>query len=166
MNLRKYAPLAGAVVSVLVILLGLIVFISACALPDSLSVSNTYVSSYSFGADFYTEMYNVTYKAVDQLKYIADGLETGFSRVLTCLSAVAKGIGVLVISIGLISLGRSIPAVLDLIPAKAPKASEPAVQPVAEVEAVQEAEVEAPVEEVAFEEIEAAEAAEDNTEAC
>jgi len=128
MDKRKLAPVIGAACSLLIILLGVIVFFSACGLSESIGFGSTYVSSYSFGADFYTEMYNVTYKAVDQLQYIADGLETGLSRVLVSLRALAKGVGVLIISLGIFSLTRFIPDVLELIPCKTRKAEAAAAQ--------------------------------------
>ena len=114
MNIRKFFPLVSFVLAIVIIIMGACVIGTANDLRTSLSVSDTYVSSYSFGADFYTEMYNVTYKAVDQLKNISDGMEAGVGRILTALRAVAKGIGVLTMAVGFAVMANALPAVLNL----------------------------------------------------
>jgi hypothetical protein len=114
-NIRKFFPLVSFVLAVVIIIMGACVIGTANDLRTSLSVSDTYVSSYSFGADFYTEMYNVTYKAVDQLKNIGDGMEAGVGRILTALRAVAKGVGVLTMAVGFAVMANALPAVLNLI---------------------------------------------------
>jgi len=116
--LKKLLPAAiTAAIALLVFILGLVVFCNAGSLSESVYVGTTYASSYSFGADFYTEMFKITYKAVDQLNNIGSGLGTGFSRVLTSLRAIARGIGVLIMSLGLLSLSRAVPALLEVLPA-------------------------------------------------
>ena len=115
MNIRKFLPLVSFVLAIVIIIMGACVIGTANDLRTGVSVNNTYVSSYSFGADFYTEMYNVTYKAVDQLKNLGDGMETGMSRILEALKVVAKGIGVLTMAVGFAVMGKALPAVIELV---------------------------------------------------
>ena len=118
---RSISVLVSAALSLVIFVMGLVVFCNAGKLAESIYVGTTYASSYSFGADFYTEMFQITYKAVDQLNNIANGISSGFGRVLTALRAVAKGVGVLVMALGLYSLNRSVPALVELLPEKKTK---------------------------------------------
>lgn len=115
---KTISALVSAAISLLIFVLGLIVFCNAGNLAESIYVGTTYASSYSFGADFYTEMFKITYKAVDQLNNIGNGIASGFGRVLTSLRAIAKSVGVLIMALGLFSLNRSVPALVDLLPEK------------------------------------------------
>ena len=141
-NKHTLSVLISASISLLIFILGIIVLCSAGKLAESIYVGTTYASSYSFGADFYTEMFKITYKAVDQLNNIGNGIASGFGRVLTSLRVIAKGVGVLIMALGLFSLNRSVPALVELLPEKPAVKTEP-VQDAAAEETLPEAEAEA-----------------------
>lgn len=100
MTMNKTAKIIGIVVGSLIIVMGLYMLIAAMSTSTGAYFSTTYTFDYSFGADFYTEMYGVTYDAVGQLNKIANGLESSFDKTLPLLQIIAMGIGMLIIAIG------------------------------------------------------------------
>ena len=100
MTMNKTAKIIGIVVGSLIIVMGLYMLIAAMSTSTGAYFSTTYSIDYSFGADFYTEMYGVTYDAVSQLNKIANGLDAAFDKTLPLLQIIAMGIGMLIIAIG------------------------------------------------------------------
>ena len=100
MTMNKTAKIIGIVVGSLIIVMGLYMLIAAMSTSTGAYFSTTYSIDYSFGADFYTEMYGVTYDAVGQLNKIANGLDAAFDKTLPLLQIIAMGIGMLIIAIG------------------------------------------------------------------
>ena len=75
----------------------------------SFSKSSQYQSSYSFGADFYTEMFGVTYKALSELNDISTDIAANFSRLNNSLNAeiglAVESLHYLIFAVGIAMVG-------------------------------------------------------------
>lgn len=94
---KKLIQLVGILVGIAIIIAGVNLTNNA---PSPVSIDTEYAISYSFGADFYTEMYGVTYDILSQLKNISRGLTSNFGRML---SAMYEVISALIITLGTIT---------------------------------------------------------------
>lgn len=100
MTMNKAVKTIGIIIGVLIIAAGLNLLIASLSAPASISVGSTIALDYTFGADFYTEMYGVTYKAVKQLNNLGYAISAGVGKTLPLLKLIASGISVLVMSFG------------------------------------------------------------------
>lgn len=95
--MKKIFQLVGIVVGIAIIIMGA----SLCSSAESGAyIGTTYAVDYSFGADFYTQMFSVTYDILSQLNSMATGITSNFTRALHALS---KGFGMLTIAIGMVT---------------------------------------------------------------
>lgn len=70
---------------ILILIIGLCGLISGKSAKDKLKKASfdssfTYAQSYRFGADFYTEMFGITYKMLDQLNGISSDIKSNFAE--------------------------------------------------------------------------------------
>lgn len=93
---KKLIQLVGILVGIAIIIAGVNLMNNV---PSPVSIDTEYAISYSFGADFYTEMYGVTYDILSQLKNISRGLTSNFGRML---SAMYEVVSALIITLGTI----------------------------------------------------------------
>lgn len=94
---KKLIQLVGVLVGIAIIIAGVNLMNNV---PSPASIDTEYAISYSFGADFYTEMYGVTYDILSQLNNMASGLRGNFGRVL---SAMYELVSTLIIVLGTIT---------------------------------------------------------------
>lgn len=88
----------------IVFVLGILAVCGALFGSHSYVTSSSYHASYTFGADFYTEMFGVTYEALQQLNEISRDLGTNLRRLTETMD---KYFGVLLIAAGLLVMGSS-----------------------------------------------------------
>lgn len=84
---KKSGAQVALVLGVVIVLLGGILLAVGCnqfanmeTASSDFSSSHEYASSYTFGADFYTEMYGVTYDALNQLNNFSSNTASNFSQ--------------------------------------------------------------------------------------
>lgn len=94
---KKLVQLVGVLVGIAIIVAGVDLMNNV---PSPVSIDTEYAISYSFGADFYTEMYGVTYDILSQLNNMASGLRGNFGRML---SAMYELVSTLIIVLGTIT---------------------------------------------------------------
>lgn len=97
---------------------------------SSLSTSTQFQLSYSFGADFYTEMFGVTYKTLQQLigmssdnakniaaatNTIVSGMQDGMNRISSQISSL---LAYVILAIGLATTGLSFGKLFVWVPAE------------------------------------------------
>lgn len=84
---KKLIQLVGVLVGIAIIVAGVDLMNNV---PSPASIDTEYAISYSFGADFYTEMYGVTYDILSQLNNMASGLRGNFGRMLSAMYELAS----------------------------------------------------------------------------
>lgn len=89
--MKKY-NIVGLTIGVALIVLGIYT-----AFGYSTSSSSQYVDSYTFGADFYTEIYRATQRAVYNLNVLDDNVECAVEFALRVLGLFIAAIGGLVV---------------------------------------------------------------------
>lgn len=94
---KKLIQLVGILVGVAIIMAGIGLMNSA---PSPASIATEYALDDSFGADFYTEMYGVTYDILSQLQNISRGLTSNFGHLL---DAIYEVVSTLIIVLGAIT---------------------------------------------------------------
>ncbi len=97
--------IVGIVSGVAIIVLAIVMLSGANNLSISaLSTSSQFQLSYSFGADFYTEMYGVTYNI---LKQLGDMSSDNAANIALATNTITKSLGYTILAIGLGVLGLS-----------------------------------------------------------
>ncbi len=89
----------GAIVGLAIIVVGVVMLCNAPA-SGNFHKSYEYISSYRFGADFYTEIYAVTKGILDQLNGFSEGIAYSFNAVQSALAGIYRAIAWLIICMG------------------------------------------------------------------
>lgn len=87
-NKQKLVNIIGVCVGIAIVIAGFQVIASA-----NISIGIQHVSSYTFGADFYTEQYAATASAVNELNEIAQGLTEGINILIRACGSIISAIG-------------------------------------------------------------------------
>ena len=96
--MKKYIDLGGIIAGAVAIVLGVASMAGAFSSRVLDGFSN-HLISYSFGADFYTEMYKASYEINDSLATVANTVAEGSNAIS---GAVSAGCGIVAIAIGLL----------------------------------------------------------------
>ena len=95
----------GIISGIVIIILAIVMLCGANNLSSSsMSTSSKFQLSYSFGADFYTEMFGVTYNILEQL---GDMSSDNAKNILVATNAITRSLGFIVLAIGIGVLGLS-----------------------------------------------------------
>ena len=99
----------GCIIGIALVCVGAYMFLHT-PITDSICHSSEIALSYSFGADFYTEIYGVTHDILSQLNNMSSDFEANlriiYSGILLIYCAISVLISALGISVFAISLGR------------------------------------------------------------
>lgn len=130
---RKLNPgaIAGIIIGVIIIIFAIVMIsnagnVSMSRLSSSdLSKSSQFQMKYSFGADFYTEMFSVTYNALQQLQDMSSNDAANIaSATNTLVSGMQKGanklgelVSYVILAIGLATAGLSCTKLFVWLPA-------------------------------------------------
>lgn len=87
-NKQKLVNIIGICAGIVIVIAGFQVIASA-----NISIGTQYISSYTFGADFYTEQYAATASAVKELNEIAQGLTDGINILIRACGSIISAIG-------------------------------------------------------------------------
>lgn len=98
---KVYVPsVIALIIGICIIALGVTVYDEKVGISTHSSKYNS-VLSYSFGADFYTEMYNASSTMVSELNDIDSGLAVATSGIQNLGYIIYKSVGMLIIVLGL-----------------------------------------------------------------
>ncbi len=87
-NKQKLVNIIGVCVGIAIVIAGFQVIASG-----NISIGIQHISSYTFGADFYTEQYAATTSAVNELNEIAQGLTEGINILIRACGSIISAIG-------------------------------------------------------------------------
>ena len=104
--------IAGIISGAVIIILA-VVMLTGAFNPSGLSTSSQFQMKYSFGADFYTEMFGVTYSILEQLENMSSD---NAANLAFAINAITKSLGFVVLAIGIGVLGLSFTKLYVWIP--------------------------------------------------
>lgn len=99
-------PFISLVIGIVILVMGIFV-ITQKAHTKVFSASEYDAASAKFGADFYTEIYEVTDIIVDELNDVNNGMEIISSSINNIIDAIYFSAGMIIIALGLVTIAIS-----------------------------------------------------------